>query len=187
MYGFHSSWRPSHARARARARRCAAGGRHHTHAETAALMLRLQPRSPFRKCNNDSRPMPRPVVLVALMSILSLSDSSSHQEGRLESSLQGSGGGSRTRLKSEDKNWPTQCWANGTSVPCGGQQQQCGPLFSSHDGPSFHVRDASCGVNDPNGPFYFNGIYHLFYQVLQRNLDTHTRARATTTAMVPNS
>lgn len=54
------------------------------------------------------------------------------------------------RVKSDDRegNWPIVCWDNGSSVSCGGQEQQCGPPFSAHDGPSFHIRDASCGLND---------------------------------------
>ena len=32
--------------------------------------------------------------------------------------------------------------------------------------PQFHVRDLSCGENDPNGPVYdpVHGVYHLHYQ-----------------------
>lgn len=47
--------------------------------------------------------------------------------------------------------------------PCGPAHQQCGPIFGQ-DTPQFHVRDASCAENDPNGPFYWNGAYHHFYQ-----------------------
>jgi sucrose-6-phosphate hydrolase SacC (GH32 family) len=34
------------------------------------------------------------------------------------------------------------------------------------DTPQFHVKDASCGENDPNGPSFdpVHGVYHLHYQ-----------------------
>ena len=72
----------------------------------------------------------------------------------------------KSGVSERSTNWPTKCWLNRSSVPCGGQQQQCGPPFSPHDGPSFHITDKSCGLNDPNGPFFdaTHGIYHLFYQ-----------------------
>lgn len=48
--------------------------------------------------------------------------------------------------------------------PCSPSNQLCGDPFV--DGPAFHVRDVSCGLNDPNGPFYDerHKLYHLFYQ-----------------------
>ena len=30
--------------------------------------------------------------------------------------------------------------------------------------PAYHITDDSCEIGDPNGPFYANGTYHLFYQ-----------------------
>lgn len=31
--------------------------------------------------------------------------------------------------------------------------------------PQYHVTPPKNWMNDPNGPMYYNGIYHLFYQV----------------------
>jgi len=55
--------------------------------------------------------------------------------------------------------------ATGTQAPCGPNAQRCGPPFSG-DAPLFHLRDDSCGNNDPNAPFYdaSTGLYHLQYQ-----------------------
>ena len=54
--------------------------------------------------------------------------------------------------------------ADGTWSPCGPGNDQCGPALTG--GPQFHFTERSCGMNDPNGPFYDakHGIYHLFYQ-----------------------
>ena len=42
----------------------------------------------------------------------------------------------------------------------------CPPGAFGDHGPQFHVRDASCTINDPNGPIYdpVYGVYHLHYQ-----------------------
>ena len=74
-------------------------------------------------------------------------------------------GGITERQRSD--NWPTQCVApDGRSAPCGPAAQQCGrPLDpDGTSGPRFHVLDSSCGINDPNGPFQWRGLFHLFYQ-----------------------
>lgn len=47
--------------------------------------------------------------------------------------------------------------------PCGPGNDQCGEPFGQNT-PQFHVRDISCGENDPNGPFELNGVWQLFYQ-----------------------
>jgi hypothetical protein len=71
-----------------------------------------------------------------------------------------------TTVKADDINWPTKCVdAKGLSVPCGGQQQQCGKPFRDEDGPIFHIRDSSCGVNDPNG------IASLFQSTCTNSID----------------
>jgi sucrose-6-phosphate hydrolase SacC (GH32 family) len=48
---------------------------------------------------------------------------------------------------------------------CGPGHEECGPAFGPTT-PQFHVRDNSCGMNDPNGPFWDarHGYYHMFYQ-----------------------
>eukprot|EP00729_Bicosta_minor_P028725 gene28725-30979_t len=51
-----------------------------------------------------------------------------------------------------------------------GSYKPCGPSTSSQCGqprprssPQYHIRDESCAMNDPNGPFYdeLHGMYHL--------------------------
>lgn len=39
-------------------------------------------------------------------------------------------------------------------------------LETVHEKPIFHVMPTAGWVNDPNGPFFWNGRYHLFYQHL---------------------
>jgi hypothetical protein len=54
-----------------------------------------------------------------------------------------------------------------STSPCGPGNQVCPPgLFDNHSTPQFHVKDASCVLNDPNGPSYdpVHGVYHLHYQ-----------------------
>jgi len=54
----------------------------------------------------------------------------------------------------------------GLTSPCGPGNQVCPPGLFGDDTPQFHVRDASCGENDPNGPSFdpVHGVYHLHYQ-----------------------
>ena len=51
------------------------------------------------------------------------------------------------------------------ACPCGPPCQQCGAAFPPSS-PMFHIRDNTCGINDPNFPFWdpLHGLYHLFYQ-----------------------
>merc|ERR1719277_2199456 len=71
----------------------------------------------------------------------------------------------------------SQCCAdNGASdckatVPCAPGHQMCPPGdFGDHGSArhaaQFHIRDASCTLNDPNGPIYdpVHGAYHLHFQ-----------------------
>ena len=53
---------------------------------------------------------------------------------------------------------------DGEWATCGPGNDQCGPALKG--GPQFRVVDRSCGMNDPNGPFYdaTHGVYHIFYQ-----------------------
>ena len=60
---------------------------------------------------------------------------------------------------------PSSCVApNGTSVPCGPGAERCGAPWP--DAPGFHVLDATCLINDPNGPVFDerHGMFHLFFQ-----------------------
>jgi sucrose-6-phosphate hydrolase SacC (GH32 family) len=52
-----------------------------------------------------------------------------------------------------------------TSVGTVCPRQECGPPMGP-SAPRFHIRGTSCGLNDPNGPFYddTHGLYHLFWQ-----------------------
>jgi hypothetical protein len=53
--------------------------------------------------------------------------------------------------------------------PCGPAHQTCDSDFRPGAGaqtwqvPQFHLKDASCFVNDPNAPFYdeVHGMYHV--------------------------
>merc|ERR1719326_1853363 len=55
---------------------------------------------------------------------------------------------------------------DGTTAPCQPGNQECSQFGFGKDTPQFHVRDNSCGENDPNGPVYdpVHGVYHLHYQ-----------------------
>jgi hypothetical protein len=55
---------------------------------------------------------------------------------------------------------------DGTMAPCGPGNQMCPPGPFGAASPQYHVRDASCGINDPNGPVFdpVHGVYHLHYQ-----------------------
>jgi hypothetical protein len=55
---------------------------------------------------------------------------------------------------------------DGTMAPCAPGNQMCPPGPFGKNSPQFHVRDLSCGENDPNGPVYdpVHGVYHLHYQ-----------------------
>ena len=74
-------------------------------------------------------------------------------------------------LKSDDTasaGWacPTQCMhPNGSRSACGPGNEMCGRAFGPGY-PQFHIRDRSCGNNDPNAPFFdpVHGFYHLFFQ-----------------------
>jgi beta-fructofuranosidase len=54
----------------------------------------------------------------------------------------------------------------GNSCSCGPGCDQCSPHPFDQTTPQFHVRDLSCGENDPNFPFYDSkhNLYHLMYQ-----------------------
>jgi len=43
------------------------------------------------------------------------------------------------------------CIKDGKTAPCAPGNQMCPPGPFGRDTPQFHVRDLSCGENDPNG------------------------------------
>ena len=72
----------------------------------------------------------------------------------------------RTMLPTQPEDVRSCLLPNGTEAPCGPGNQMCPPGPFGSDAPQFHVRDLSCGENDPNGPVYdpVHGVYHLHYQ-----------------------
>lgn len=54
----------------------------------------------------------------------------------------------------------------GNSCSCGPGCDQCSPHPFDQSTPQYHVRDLSCGENDPNFPFFDakHNLYHLMYQ-----------------------
>ena len=44
--------------------------------------------------------------------------------------------------------------ADGKTAPCAPGNQMCPPGPFGRASPQFHVRDLSCGENDPNGPVF---------------------------------
>lgn len=60
----------------------------------------------------------------------------------------------------------SQCVLGSGTTPCRPGFQTCPPGPFGVDTPQFHVKDASCGENDPNGPSFdpVHGVYHLHYQ-----------------------
>eukprot|EP01050_Picozoa_sp_SAG11_P005211 SAG11_NODE_358_length_10235_cov_5.689917_9_plen_228_part_00 len=62
--------------------------------------------------------------------------------------------------------------------------QECGqPLGPA--APRFHVRGASCGMNDPNGPFWHerHGMYHLFWQSHESMVHNESSSNGTATTV----
>lgn len=74
---------------------------------------------------------------------------------------------SRVLFEQQQRDLPpdvhTDCPA-GSGKPCGPGNEQCGPAFVNP--PQFHIQDATCVMNDPNGPFYdpLHKMYHVMYQ-----------------------
>ena len=56
----------------------------------------------------------------------------------------------------------TTCWSDGGAIaPCGPGNEKCGPPQDPNLRPRFHIKDSTCGENDPNFPFFdeIHGIY----------------------------
>lgn len=56
----------------------------------------------------------------------------------------------------------TSCWSSGGKVaPCGPGNEKCTSPQDPNGRPRFHIKDLTCGENDPNFPFFdeVHGIY----------------------------
>ena len=58
--------------------------------------------------------------------------------------------------------------------PCNRVNQTCNPgPFDAYGSPQFHVKDASCGENDPNMPF-FDPLFHVYHAFWEAHLALDT-------------
>eukprot|EP01046_Picozoa_sp_COSAG06_P080763 COSAG06_NODE_28004_length_582_cov_1.165631_2_plen_89_part_01 len=56
----------------------------------------------------------------------------------------------------------TSCWSSGGKVaPCGPGNELCTLPQHPNGRPRFHIKDLTCGENDPNFPFFdeVHGVY----------------------------
>src|SRR5271168_351642 len=55
-------------------------------------------------------------------------------------------------------------WLPGLAAAENGPKELCEKLASDPLRPQYHLMPASNWMNDPNGPIYFRGRYHMFHQ-----------------------
>jgi hypothetical protein len=106
-------------------------------------------------------PRPRPsagVAISTLLSIVLLTGSQQTSSTRL-------GGCHYTSQCLAGPCGPSSLGCEDTPVGAVCPAQECARPFGL-DAPRFHVRGTSCGLNDPNGPWWdpIHGFYHLFWQ-----------------------